>query len=152
MSHLAATAIRNTFYGKDITQLRRKAVLDSTDNEDEANVTADYAATHIALTTAATLQEWLETDDLDDGESMADRLLANMVGIADANKDGELTEDEAEVLETALEFAWDYMEEKGVSDEDCSKLLNDWDDAAAERIRDLLASSLADGEDAAMAD
>ncbi|MGS0741336.1 hypothetical protein ACVBEF_05830 [Glaciimonas sp. GG7] len=152
MSHLAATAIRNTFYGKDAVQLRQKVVLDSATEMEESNVTADYAATHIALTTAATLQEWLETDDLDEDESMADRLLANMVGIADANKDGELTEDEADVLETALEFAWDYMEEKGVSDEDCSKLLNDWDDAAAERIRDLLAASLADGDDAAMAD
>lgn len=152
MSHPAATAIRNTLHGKDPMQMRRKAVLDSATDDEDQNSAADYAATHIALITASTIQEWLETEDLDDGETMADRLLANMVGIADANKDGELSDDEANVLETALEFAWDYMAEKGVSDEDCSKLLNDWDDAAADRIRDLLAASLPDGDDASMSD
>lgn len=152
MSHPAATAIRNTLHGKDPMQIRRKAVLDSAADDEDQNAAADYAATHIALITASTIQEWLETDDLDDGETMADRLLANMVGIADANKDGELTDDEADVLETALEFAWDYMAEKGVSDEDCSKLLNDWDDAAADRIRDLLVASLPDGDDASISD
>jgi hypothetical protein len=152
MNHLAAIAIRNTLFGKDVAHKSRQAVLDSASDDEGGNAAADYAATHIALGVASTIQEWIETDDLDEDETLADRLLANMVGLVDANKDGELSDDEADVLETALEFAWDYLAEKGVSDEDCSKLLNDWDEAAADRIRDLLAASLPDGDDASSAD
>lgn len=111
-----------------------------------------YAANDIALKAAAALQQWCETDDLDPGETSADRLMALMLGIADQNKDGEITEDEQAVLDVALNAAWDYLTSKGVDEEDASALLNDWDEDTAERVRDLVCSTLPEGEDAASAD
>ncbi|MGL4525765.1 MAG: hypothetical protein ACRCUC_02195, partial [Aestuariivirga sp.] len=40
----------------------------------------------------------------------------------------------------------------GVTDEDAGSLLNDWDDDTADRVRDLVASALPDGDDEASAD
>lgn len=113
---------------------------------DSAN---EYAETDLAVRAIASIHQWAETDDLDDGETYADRLVAQMVGLADANKDGEITDDEQEVLQSGLNSAWDYLSSLGASDEDLSALLNDWDMDAAERIRDLVASVLPEGEDAA---
>lgn len=110
---------------------------------------ATYAETDLSLRAIANIHQWAETDDLDDGETYSDRLLAMMVGLADANKDGEITDDEQEVLQSGLNSAWDYLSSLGASDEDLSALLNDWDMDAAERIRDLVASVLPEGEDAA---
>lgn len=110
---------------------------------------ATYAETDLSLRAIANIHQWAETDDLDDGETYSDRLLAMMVGLADANKDGEITDDEQEVIQIALNSAWDYLSSLGASDEDLSALLEDWDMDAAERIRDLVASVLPEGEDAA---
>jgi hypothetical protein len=44
MSHLAATAIRNTFFGKDVAHKGRQAVLDSASDDEDSNAAADYAA------------------------------------------------------------------------------------------------------------
>jgi hypothetical protein len=122
-------------------------------NTDVAPVGAgDYAAKDIALKAVAALNSWVETDDLDAGETLADRLFAMAVGIADANHDGEITEDEQEVMDGALEAMWQYLESKGCTAEDCNLLLNEWDPDAAERIRELLASNLPDGEDAELAE
>lgn len=112
---------------------------------------AGYAGAYISGMAASTIQQWAEVDDLDDGETAADRLMAMMVGIADSNKDGELSDDEQEVVGTALEASWEYLSSLGVPDDDISLLLNDWDVAAGERIRDLVASVLPDGDDAASA-
>lgn len=115
---------------------------------------ASYALADIRVAAAAALQEWCETtaEDLGDGESMADRLLALMVGIADENKDGEITDDEASVIDIALNAAYDYLTAKGVSEDDASALLNDGDDDAAGRVVELIKGELPDGEDASMAD
>lgn len=113
---------------------------------------AEYAQHDIALRAAAAVQQWVETDDLDEGETYADRLLALVVGIADENKDGDVTEEEAEVCDAALNAVASYLASKGASEEDISALLNDWDEGAAGRIRDLVASALPDGEEAADAD
>lgn len=110
-----------------------------------------YTDNDVALKTVASIQQWVEMDDMEDGESCADRLMAMMIGIADANKDGEISDDEQELVDLALNSAWDYLSKYGVSDDDISSLLNDWDVDAAERIRDLLASALPEG-DAADAD
>jgi len=112
----------------------------------------DYTLRDIQLSAVAAVQQWVETDDLEDGENSADRLMALFVGIADANKDGEITEDEQGVLEVALNAAWDYLVKLGVSEEDVETLLNDWDEDTAERVRDLVASVLPEGEDEAGAD
>lgn len=124
------------------------------DSADEPGFAADYAESDIALKAVAALQEWAETtsDDLDDGESYATRLYALIGGIADADGDGEIGEAEAAIMESALENAWDYLSAKGVSDEDISAVLNDWDDAAADRVQEMLASNLPDGEEAAAQD
>ncbi|AJG18846.1 hypothetical protein [Cupriavidus basilensis] len=130
-------------------------VLDSVLDADADDDAASYALTNIAVLVAAALQEWVETadDDLDEGESLADRLLATLIGIADPDQDDEeMDDDEQAVLNLALEAAWDYLTDKGVSEDDADKLLNDWDPDAAGRIRDLLVSILPDGDDAAAED
>ncbi len=127
-----------------------KKTLDSAnDKEPKLSGADDYTIADISVSAVAAIQQWAETDDLDDGESYADRLMALFVGIADANKDGDITEDEQGVLQVALNAAWDYLVKCGVSEEDAGALLNDWDAEAADRVRDLVASVLPDGEDGA---
>ena len=127
-------------------------VLDSANDEPTIAGADDYTIADISMSAVAAVQQWAETDDLDDGESYADRLMALFVGIADANKDGDITDDEQGVLQVALNAAWDYLVKLGVTDEDASSLLNDWDDDIADRVRDLVASALPDGDDEASAD
>lgn len=130
-----------------------KPVLDSADDTGTGLAGADdFTLKDIKLSVAAVIQQWVETDDLDDGETYADRLLALMIGIADENQDGEITDDEQGVLDIALNAAWDYLAGKGVSDEDLDVLLNDWDGDVADRVRDLVASVLPEGEDASDSD
>ena len=125
-----------------------KPVLDSSeDTGTELMGADDFTVKDIKLSVAAVIQQWVETDDLDDGETYADRLLALMVGIADENHDGDITDDEQGVLDMALNAAWDYLASKGASEEDLDVLLNDWDGDVADRVRDLVASVLPEGED-----
>lgn len=125
---------------------RKGIVLDDADDDAVLSSTEDYTIKDISLAALASIHEWVETDDLDDGESYADRLMALMIGIADINKDGDITDDEQGVLDVALNAAWDYLVKCGVSDEDAGALLNDWDNDAADRIRDLVASVLPEGD------
>ena len=127
-------------------------VLDSANDEPTIAGADDYTIADISMSAVAAVQQWAETDDLDDGESYSNRLMALFVGIADANKDGDITDDEQGVLQVALNAAWDYLVKLGVTDEDASSLLNDWDDDTADRVRDLVASALPDGDDEASAD
>lgn len=140
----------------------RKAVMDSCKDDDKkkspmltldaAETAESYVSTDVAMRAAATVQQWAETDDLEDGETYSDRLYAMFVGIADSNKDGEISDDESDLIMAALNAGYDYLLSKGVSEADASKLLNDWDDDTAERVRDLLAESLPDGIDAEQED
>ena len=126
--------------------------LDSTGEEPALAGADNYTIADITMSAVSAVQQWAETDDLDDGESYADRLMALVVGIADANKDGDITEDEQGVLDVALNAAWDYLVKCGATEEDAGALLNDWDDEAADRVRDLVASVLPEGEDEASAE
>lgn len=126
--------------------------LDSTGEEPALAGADNYTIADISMSAVSAVQQWAETDDLDDGESYADRLMALVVGIADANKDGDITEDEQGVLEVALNAAWDYLVKCGATEEDAGALLNDWDDEAADRVRDLVASVLPEGDDEASAE
>lgn len=126
--------------------------LDSTGEEPALEGADNYTIADISMSAVSAVQQWAETDDLDDGESYADRLMALVVGIADANKDGDITEDEQGVLEVALNAAWDYLVKCGATEEDAGALLNDWDDEAADRVRDLVASVLPEGDDEASAE
>ena len=61
----------------------------------------------ISMRAVGTVQQWCETDDLEDGEGLGDRLLAMLVGIADENKDCELDDDEQAIVGMAGEAAYD---------------------------------------------
>ena len=127
----------------------RKAVLDAV-----AEASAEGALSDIRMAAIAALHAWCETgaSDLDSGETMADRLFALIVGIADENKDGEITDDEAGVIDIALNASFDYLAGKGVSEDDASKLLNDGDSDAADRVCEMLRGGLPEGDDASMED
>jgi hypothetical protein len=59
---------------------------------------------------------------------------------------GEISEVEHAVLDVAFEAAWDYMSSKGATDDDISAMLNDWDNDVGERVQELVASALPDGD------
>ena len=104
----------------------------------------EYTLNDISMSAVAAVQQWAETDDLDDGEGYADRLMAHIVGIADADKNGDIEEDEQSVLEVALNAAFNYLIDLGADEGDVSRLLNDWDEDAAERISELVSSTAMD--------
>lgn len=126
---------------------RRFLVLDDA-GDPVLDSAGEYEYMSLRMDAVAAIQQWIEEDDLDDGESSADRLLAMLVGIADDNQDGELDEDESEVIDAAREAAWDYLSAVGIEDEDIGLLLDDWNEEAAERIRDAVAAALPDGDEA----
>lgn len=132
-----------TSFIRGLAKPKATPVLDSAviDDEDAQN----YALTNIAINVAAALQEWAQSgdSDLDDGETLATRLLGLFIGLSNPDVDDEeLTGDEQEAMDLSLEAAWDYLTDKGVSDDDAGALLNDWDNDAAVRIRDLLDATL----------
>lgn len=129
-----------------------KATLDGVGDDDSLGNADDYTIADISMAAVAAVQQWSETDDLGDGETYADRLMALFVGIADANKDGDISDDEWGVMQIALNAAGDYLLKVGVTEDDTAALLNDWDADVAQRVRDLVLSALPDGEDAASAD
>ena len=136
---------------------RPTMTLDSAEQRKEnakaaSKAAADYVKNDLAVKAVAAIQEWTETDNLSAGEGYAARLMAMFIAIADEDKDGELTEAEQDVIETALEAAYDYLLSKGVSEDDVDALLNDWDEDAADRVRDLVAAELPDGDEAAADD
>jgi len=109
-----------------------------------SDAAADYTDADLDLSVAGAMHQWAETadDDLDDGESLADRLQAMLIGIADPDFNGDINEDESDLIATAMESAGDYLADKGVSEEDISALLNDLDVDAAARVQELLANKL----------
>lgn len=147
----------------DMKQMLRDAMKTPAAEKTRAVVTLDaavapasgagaYAEQDVALKGITALHQWVETDDLDDGEGYADRLMALCIGIADENMDGEIGEDEQTVLDIALSATWDYLVTAGVTESDADALFNEWDEVAAERVRDFLAGVLPDGDDAASAE
>lgn len=133
----------------------KKPILDAAGDAPAALVGAgDFTMKDVALSAVAAIQQWAETDasELDSGETMADRLQGLMVGVADMNKDGELTDDEHGVLNMALNAGWDYLAKMGVTEEDASALLNDWDTDTADRVKELVTAALPEGDAAAAAD
>lgn len=144
------TVLRNQLYApKAKPVMAKKATFDSANDDTENNTALSYELGAIAQQAVAVIHQWVETSDLDSGETMADRLLSLFVGIADANQDGELDDDEQVVIEAALNAAWDYLDSLGVDEKDISALLNDWDDSVANNVVDLVSSSLPEGDDLA---
>lgn len=126
---------------------RGKLLLDAA-----AGASAEGALAEVRMAAVGALHAWCETEpgDLGAGETMADRLFALSVGIADENKDGEVSDDESAVIDIALNAMFDYLVGKGVSEDDASKLLNDGDNEAADRVCELLRASLPEGEESSM--
>ncbi|WP_321946567.1 hypothetical protein [Paraburkholderia sp. J10-1] len=124
----------------------RRLVLDGANDDDESDAPngATYASTDLRLKAASIVQEFAATpnDDLGDGETLSDRLQMLVVGAIDGDKDGEIDDDEAAIGEQLLDAIWDYMAAKGISDDDCDALLNDWDDDTAARVKDALVEAI----------
>lgn len=127
---------------------------DDDDDDEMLDSAGEYQANDLALKAAAAVQEWAETplSELDEGEGSGDRLFSLLAGIVDQDMDGELSDDESELLNTAASIAAEYVVSKGVTEEDAVALLTDFDNELAETVQGLVVESLPDGEDAADAD
>ena len=121
---------------------------DEDKGEQIMDAAGDYASSDLALKAAAAIQQWAETDDLDEGEGSGDRLFSLIAGIADADMDGEIGEAEADIMQMAGESAWDYLDSLGVPEDDISALLNEFDNEVAARVQELVAERLPDGDEA----
>lgn len=126
----------------DSAAAAKTALLDAT-----AAAAAQHTAADLRATAARMVREWAATpaSDLDDGETMADRLLAMAIGIADENKDGEITPEEADVIELALNAMADYLYSLDVSEADVIALLQETDAEAGDRVAEFVAG--AEGDD-----
>ena len=133
-----------------------RRVLDGADDTSTASGASAYSLQDTSLKAVAAVQAWCETDDLAGGEGSGDRLMAMLIGIADENKDGELSDDEQTVVGIAINAAWDYMGSKGVSDADLSALFESEDptdyNGAGDRVMEFLADNMPDGDEAATDD
>ena len=109
-----------------------------------------YMGHSLRLHAASVLNQWVETmdEDLDPGETLADRLLALLMAAVDDDGDDDLNEAEQDVLEAVFAAAEEYLLAADVSPDDVSELFDNWTDEAAVRVRDALAASLPDGDDA----
>jgi hypothetical protein len=128
--------------------------LDGVDPVMVADSASTYALQGISMRAVASVQTWAESDiEMGEGEGAGDRLFAMLVGIADEDKDGELSAEEQAIVETAANEVWAYLSSKGVAEADLDDLFNSEDpavsNAAGERVREFLAETLPDGEEAA---
>lgn len=115
----------------------------------------DVAAAEVArlrIDVASAISAFAETDinDLDNDETLSDRFDALMIGICDADKNGDLDDDELDLLGYAYELAQDNLLERGLSGDDVDAMLNDGDASAAANIHEFLVNSMPEGEDAEM--
>lgn len=124
-------------------------VVDSAKDDDTFSLDAAiaFADTNNRMQAVSAMHEWLETDDLDENETLSDRLLNLCVGVAtDGAVDGELTDDEQECLDIVLDAAGEWLVKQGVEPEDVNALLNDWCADTASNVHDYLLSIAPEGE------
>lgn len=123
-------------------------MLDGVDAIDHELMAGD-AIRFLKIKAASAIQQWADDDvQLGEGESHADRLNALMIGCADENADGEISEDEADAYDVVVNFAVEYLIRHGVDESDAVSLLEDYDNETGDRIRDLLIDVLPSDEDA----
>lgn len=136
-----------------IQKPQQSVVLDGLEYSAEDDMSAAELAI-LKIEVASTVSAWAETDtnDLDAGETLADRFDAMMVGLVDNDKNGELDDDELQVLDIAYNIAFDVLTSRGASPDDVVAMLNEADETAAENIQELLINTGVDGEDAELAD
>ena len=150
--HILRAALSAAVNQPALSAPKKRHALDSASGGDTLDSASSYAQKDVELKGVTALHQWVESDDLDDGEGYADRLMALFIGIADENKDGEVSAEEQEVLSIALTAGWEYLVAAGVNEDDADALLEEWDEDAAERVRDFLAGVMPEGEDAASAE
>ena len=128
--------------GKDCEKKDKQAVLDAVNER-----AAEYAEADLSMRGARAVYSWVELDkdDLGEGESLADAFNDALLLAADADGDGEMSEDEQDELDAVSEAAVDFLRSKGVTDGDIDALF-DGDDEAANRVRDLLVDELPDSD------
>jgi len=129
-------------------------MLDNANNANNDDEVPDVVYTEdMRLDATRVIAEWAQTDDLGEGEGYGDRLLALIVGTA-AHSDTDLTEDEVEYAGMVAEVVGDYLEEKGIPEDDIDALIGDatFDNDVAERVHEALLDKLPDGEDAMLDD
>jgi hypothetical protein len=122
---------------------KTESATDDVGDDDDSDA-ADYADADIDLQVAAALHQFAETEeeDLDDGETLADRLQALIVGVVDPDFNGDIDSDASDLIAVAMESAGDYLADKGVAEADIDALLNAGDVDAADRVQELLANKL----------
>lgn len=128
--------------------------MEKNDKLEKMVVIAAMAA--IRTQAAYAVQTWAETDDLDKGESLYDRLDVLISSIADGgiDLDGDAsTDDTDDVYMVAMQAASDYMSALGADDADLEAMFNGKDDKArddaANSLLEFLMQALGDDEDAA---
>ena len=132
--------------------LHKNFTMDSAKPDDAQNAAAfDFHSKNLAISASASVQQWAEEDegDLGASETFADRLFALLIGIIDEDINGKLTSNQQDEFQYIREYAAQYMRRHGVDTDDVEAILNDWDTDAAERARDVIVSSLPDGDEAA---
>jgi len=137
-----------------------KERFDAANTGKEMNPTLDKlvavaAMADIRTKAAYAVQTWAETDDLDKGESLYDRLDALVSAIADGGIDldgNPATDDTDDVYMVAIQAASDYMSALGADDGDLETLFNGKDDdardEAANRLIEFLVDSMGDEDQA----
>jgi hypothetical protein len=132
-------------------QTKTGPALDDASDMDVVSEAGDTVLRDIKREAIAAVQAWAETEELEEGETLTDRLYGMLSATVDrGDAESDLDDDEAELFQLAVDAAADYMADLGVSDEDVGALFDDEDDDAAERVRDLVATALPDGEEAAV--
>jgi hypothetical protein len=148
---------------KEITEGKKplKNRLDGANSGKEMNITLEKmvaiaAMADIRTKAAHAVQVWAETDDLDNDESLYDRLDVLVSSIADGGidlDDDPATDDRDDVYMVAMQAASDYMSALGADDSDLETLFNSKDDdardEAANRLLEFLMQALGDDADAA---
>lgn len=129
----------------------------------EYNLTLDKivaiaAMAQIRTQAAHAVQVWAETDDLDKGETLYDRLDALISYIADGGidlDDDPATDDRDDIYMVAMQAASDYMSVLGADDADLEVFFNSKDDDArdevAQRLVEFLMQAMGDDDEAAQA-
>lgn len=143
---------------RDAHAVHLDSVTSAVDPSIAAASAASFTARDIRMNAATAVQEWITTSsaDLEDGEGLGDRLIALLIGIADANMDGEIGDDEADVAQAAMDAAYAYMASKGVASDDLDTIFNSDDAAAcndaADRVKEFMSSVIPSSDDESMAD
>lgn len=124
---------------------KRKMIADAV----KANAVAVHQERQIAQDALELFYQWINTDesDLPEGDGYGDHLYTLMVSLADDNKDGEISDDEAEIVGVGLEAVAEYAISKGVDEDEIISLLEDFDNDTAENVRELLLGLVPEDDD-----